>query len=105
VLLRFAVMTVGPAGTPGWAEHGAASATGPSAAARTWRAPTFSVQDAQYLIGDVVGLVLLPIGVDHALSPTTDFPRGPGVTFAALGALCIAVCGLRAGGSRLGACS
>lgn len=71
MLLRFAVMTVGPAGTPGWVEDGAASATGPSAAART-----FSVEDAQYLIGVVVGLVLLPIGVDHALSPTTDFPRG-----------------------------
>ena len=49
--------------------------------------PTFSVQDAEYLIGDVVGLVRLPIGVDHALSPTTDFPRGPGVTFAALGGI------------------
>ena len=85
-------MTAGPVGTGDWSGHGAPGAVAVSAPVRTWRAPSFSLVDANYLIGVVIGLVFLPVGLGHILFPTKGLHLGTAVWLAALGAFCLAAC-------------
>jgi hypothetical protein len=87
-----AVMTAGRPGTRYWPEPGASSEAGPSTAARTWRAPWLSFEDAQYVFGNLIGLVFLAVGVDNVLFPTANIPRGTALWITFLGALCTAMC-------------